>query len=101
MKIIQLLLIAALVVISSSLADAQNADLVVTNAKVWTVNSAQPTAQSIAVLNGRIVAIGSNADTRAYVGSKTRVIDANGKLVTPGFNDAHVHFLETGAQLSS
>jgi predicted amidohydrolase YtcJ len=101
MKITQLFLIAAFVVISSLLVEAQTADLVVTNAKIWTVNAAQPSAQSIAVLNGKIVAVGTNSDTKAYVGSKTRVVDAKGKLITPGFNDAHVHFLETGAQLSS
>jgi predicted amidohydrolase YtcJ len=101
MKIIQLFLIATLFAISSVLVDAQTADLVVTNAKIWTVNAAQPSAQSIAVLNGKIVAIGSNSDTKSFVGPKTRVVDAKGRLITPGFNDAHVHFLETGAQLSS
>jgi predicted amidohydrolase YtcJ len=58
-------------------------------------------AQSIAVLNGRIVGIGSDADTRSMIGPGTKVIDAKGKLIVPGFNDAHVHFLETGSQLSS
>ncbi len=79
---------------------AQTADVVVTNAKVWTgVNNA--TAQSIAVMGDRIAAIGSNADTKGMIGPRTRVIDAGGKLIVPGFNDAHVHFLETGQQLSS
>jgi predicted amidohydrolase YtcJ len=58
-------------------------------------------AQSMAISGGKIIAVGSNADTSALVGPNTRVIDAHGKLVLPGFNDAHVHFLETGAQLSS
>src|SRR5258708_20880079 len=58
-------------------------------------------ARSIAVLNGKIVAIGSDADTKSLIGAKTRVIDAHGQLVLPGFEDAHVHFMETGAQLSS
>ena len=73
MKILQLFLIAALFAISSVLVEGQTADLVVTNAKIWTVNAAQPSAQSIAVLNGKIVAIGSNSDTRGFVGPKTRV----------------------------
>jgi hypothetical protein len=55
----------------------------------------------MAVLNGKIVAIGSDAAARAFVGPKTRVINAGGRTVIPGFNDAHVHFMETGAQLSS
>jgi|SoiMethySBSTD1v2_1073268.scaffolds.fasta_scaffold20791_4 predicted amidohydrolase YtcJ len=80
---------------------SQAADLVITNANVHTINSAQPTAQSIAVIGNKIMAVGSNADTKSFIGSKTRVIDAGGKVVIPGFNDAHVHFLETGQQLSS
>ena len=53
------------------------------------------------VVENRIVAVGSDADIKSMIGPQTRVIDARGKLVLPGFNDAHVHFLETGAQLSS
>jgi predicted amidohydrolase YtcJ len=79
---------------------AQNADLVVTNSKVW-VSASQPPAQSIAVVGKQIVAVGSNADTKGFIGPKTRLIDARGKLIVPGFNDAHVHFLETGQQLSA
>ena len=78
-----------------------SADLVVTNANVRTMNGAQKQATSIAVLGGKIIAVGSDADTKPLIGPKTNVIDANGKLVIPGFNDAHVHFMETGAQLSS
>lgn len=77
------------------------ADLVVTNANVQTIDQKRPTAQSIAVVGDRIVAVGSDADTKGLIGPKTRVIDAKGKLIVPGFNDAHVHFSETGAQLSS
>lgn len=77
------------------------ADLVVTNANVRTMNSAQKQATSIAVLGGKIIAVGSDADIKTLIGPKTKVIDAKGKLVIPGFNDAHVHFLEVGQQLSS
>lgn len=77
------------------------ADLVVVNANVHTIDSKRPMARSIAVLGDKIIAVGSDADTKSLVGPKTKVIDAKGKLVIPGFNDAHVHFLETGAQLSS
>ena len=78
-----------------------SADLVVTNANIRTMDAKRTTARSIAVLNGKIIAIGSDADTKPLVGAKTRVIDAGGKLILPGFNDAHVHFLGTGEQLSS
>ncbi len=78
-----------------------SADLVVTNANIRTMDAKRTIARSIAVLNGKIIAIGSDADTKPLVGAKTRVIDAGGKLILPGFNDAHVHFLGTGEQLSS
>jgi len=77
------------------------ADLVIVNANVHTMNGAQKEARSIAVVGNKIVAIGTDADTKSLIGPKTRVVDAKGKLLIPGFNDAHVHFLETGSQLSS
>lgn len=77
-----------------------SADLVIINANIHTMDSKNTVAKSIAMLNGKIVAVGSDADTKSWIGSKTRVINAGGKLVIPGFNDAHVHFSDTGAQLS-
>ena len=76
-------------------------DLVITNANIHTMDATRTVSRSLAVSGGRIIAIGSDADTRSLIGPNTRVIDAGGKLVIPGFNDAHVHFLETGSQLSS
>jgi predicted amidohydrolase YtcJ len=78
-----------------------SADLVIVNANIHTMNSSQKQASSIAVLGNKIIAVGTDSDTKAMIGPKTRVIDAKGKLVIPGFNDAHVHFLEGGFQLSS
>ena len=86
---------------SSAFGQSLTADLVVTNANVQTIDTKRPTARSIAVVGERIVAVGSDADTKAFIGPNTRVIDAKGRLVIPGFNDAHVHFMETGSQLSS
>jgi predicted amidohydrolase YtcJ len=77
------------------------ADLVVVNANVHTIDSKRPAASSIAVLGDKIIAVGSDADTKPLIGPRTKVIDAKGKLIVPGFNDAHVHFMETGSQLSS
>jgi predicted amidohydrolase YtcJ len=77
------------------------ADLVIINAKVWTVDASRPTAQAVAVLGDRIVAVGSNAEVDAWRGPKTKVIDAAGKLLLPGFNDAHVHFVSGGEQLDN
>ena len=102
-KIAILFTLAALCVNSAATARAQSvtADLVVTNANIHTMDAKRTLAMSIAVLNGKIIAIGSDAATKSLVGLKTRVIDAQGKLVVPGFNDAHVHFMGTGEQLSS
>jgi predicted amidohydrolase YtcJ len=78
-----------------------SADLVITNAKVWTVDKSLPTAQAVAVLGDRIVAVGSNVDVDAWRGPNTKLIDAGGKLLLPGFNDAHVHFVSGGQQLDN
>ncbi len=58
-----------------------------------------PTAQAVAVLADRIVAVGSNAAVDLWRGPHTQVLDAAGKLLLPGFNDAHVHFISGGSQL--
>ncbi len=82
-------------------AQAPVADLVVTNAVVRSMEPNAAVAQSIAVIGNKIALVGTNAQTKPLIGPRTRVIDAGGKLVIPGFNDSHVHFLETGQQLSA
>jgi predicted amidohydrolase YtcJ len=77
------------------------ADLVIVNAAVHTMDAGRPTASAVAVIGNRIVALGSDAEIRALAGPRTRVIDAGGKLVLPGFNDAHVHFLSGGFSLAN
>ncbi|HEY6226542.1 MAG TPA: amidohydrolase [Verrucomicrobiae bacterium] len=76
-------------------------DLIIINASVHTMDDAQPRAEAVAISGNRIVAVGSTADIRALAGPKTRIIDAAGKNVFPGFNDSHVHFLSGGYSLSS
>jgi predicted amidohydrolase YtcJ len=76
-------------------------DLVIVNASVHTMDQAQPKAEAVAVLGNRIVAVGLTPDIRGLAGPKTRIVDAAGKNVFPGFNDAHVHFLTGGYSLSS
>jgi len=78
-----------------------SADLIITNAKVWTVDPGKPTAEAVAVLADRITAVGSNAEIDGWRGPNSKVIDAGGKLLLPGFNDAHVHFIDGGFQLDS
>jgi predicted amidohydrolase YtcJ len=77
------------------------ADLVVVNANVHTLDARRPVAEAVAVHGNRIVAVGTNEEIKRLAGARTRVVDAGGALVLPGFNDSHVHFLSGGFQLSS
>ncbi|HYY72721.1 MAG TPA: amidohydrolase family protein, partial [Candidatus Bathyarchaeia archaeon] len=77
------------------------ADLILTNAKIWTVDKSRPAAEAVAILGDRIVAVGTAAEIALWRGPNTKVIDAGGKLVLPGFNDAHVHFVSGGQQLDN
>jgi len=75
------------------------ADLIITHARIWTVDDTNPTAQAVAILRDRIVAVGRDAEVEAWRGPQTHVIDGGGKLLLPGFNDAHVHFVTGGSEL--
>src|SRR5437588_11842581 len=77
------------------------ATLAVINANVHTLDKARPAAEAVAVYGTRIVAVGANEEIKRMVGARTRVVDAHGALVMPGFNDAHVHFIDGGFHLSS
>ena len=70
------------------------ADTVILHGKVYTLNSQQPWAEAIAIRGDRISAVGSDADISKLESKDTRVIDAKGHLVVPGFVDCHIHFLE-------
>ncbi|MDX2294303.1 MULTISPECIES: amidohydrolase family protein, partial [Streptomyces] len=67
------------------------ADLLLTGARIHTVDPALPEAEAMAVRDGRIVWLGADADAAAWAGPRTRVLDAAGRLVLPGFVDAHNH----------
>ncbi len=76
-------------------------ELIIVNANVHTMDPGQPAAHAIAILGNRIVAVGTDQEIKKLAGAGTRVIDARGQLLLPGFNDSHVHFLGGGFQLSS
>ncbi len=83
---------------------AQNrpaADLIVTNGKLYTVDKTRPRAEALAVIGDRIVAVGSVSEIDQWRGPNTRLIDARGHTVLPGFNDAHTHFLDGGVELDN
>jgi len=75
------------------------ADFVLKNGKVYTGAVAAPWAQSVAVREGKITAVGSDGDIRSQIGPATRVLDAKGRLVIPGLIDAHTHFASGGRSL--
>ena len=82
-------------------AAAPAADLIIRHARIWTGTPTLPEAESLAVLDERIVAIGSDRDTAGWKGPGTLVVEAGGRRIVPGFNDAHVHFSDGGAALEA
>ena len=101
-RIYALLTILSVCAVAPVAVAAQNgaADLVVTNANIRTMDAKRTVARSMAVIGRKIKAIGSDAEIKPWIGPGTRVIDAGGRTVIPGFNDAHLHFMSTGAQRS-
>ncbi len=68
-------------------------EVAITNARVWTADPARPWAEAVLIRGDRIVAAGSRAEVVRLKSAGARMIDAGGRLVTPGLNDAHIHFL--------
>jgi predicted amidohydrolase YtcJ len=68
------------------------ADLIVTNARVYTADDARPLVEAFAVRGGRVVFTGSQREAAVFKGASTRVVDAGGRTVIPGMVDAHAHF---------
>ncbi len=81
--------------------DAAPADLLIVNAKVFPADGSAGFAEALAIRGNQIVAIGRQDSLDGYRGPATRVIDAKGGTVMPGFNDAHVHFLEGSLSLAN
>jgi predicted amidohydrolase YtcJ len=75
------------------------ADLIVTNARIYTVDEARPRAQALAVKDGRFLFAGSEREAMALRGPSTRVVDAGGHTIIPGMVDAHAHLLGLGEAL--
>jgi len=75
-------------------------DLIVINARIVTMDPLAPVVQALAVVGGRVAALGSDADIRALAGPATRVIDAGGRMVLPGLQDTHIHLQDSGQDYS-
>jgi len=71
--------------------DQDKADIIITNAAVFTVDSENTIAEAISIKDGRIAFVGSSVEAQKYAGNQTRVIDMNGGTVIPGLIDSHMH----------
>lgn len=91
---ITIFIFGALCGLSSTIAQAETADIVLLNARVYTVNPQQPWAEALAIRGDKILAVGKAAEMAPYRGPGTKVIDAGGRLVLPGFTDCHIHFMD-------
>ncbi|MBX3053101.1 MAG: amidohydrolase family protein, partial [Caldilineaceae bacterium] len=72
---------------------AASADLLISNARVFTADPSNPWAEAVAVQGNRIIFVGSGADARAFAAPHTEVVDAAGRTLLPGFIDTHYHLL--------
>ena len=100
MRLLRLLavftVLAASVVVARQPAATGPADLLLVNADIITMEPGLPRASALAVRQGKILALGSEASLKKLRGPSTQVIDAGGKTVLPGFVDSHIHVLEYG-----
>jgi predicted amidohydrolase YtcJ len=92
-------ILALLVLVPLAAGQAQTADLVVENARIYTADPAHPTARALAVKGAKLIAVGDSVSD--YVGPKTRRIDAKGATIVPGLIDSHVHMRGLGTQLET
>lgn len=76
--------------------ESRMADLILRNARITTLDAAQPSASAIAFADGRVLAVGDEAQVMARAGDATRVIDAGGRRLVPGLNDSHTHLIRGG-----
>jgi hypothetical protein len=92
-------LVLAVLGVAAGPPGAERADLVIVNAHVWTVDDGRPEAEAVAVRGERIVLVGTSEQAQRLVGPGTRVVDAGGRLLLPGFQDGHTHFISSGMEV--
>ena len=91
-----LLLSACRVTVTTNSSVGPTTSLAIVNARVWTGDPRRPWADAVAITGDRIGAVGSSAEVMKTVSEATRVVDAKGQMLVPGFIDAHVHFMAGG-----
>lgn len=75
-------------------------EMIITNAKVLTMDEGRPRAEAVAFAGGRILAVGARAEVEALAGPSTRTVDAGGRTLLPGFVESHLHLVLGGNELS-
>lgn len=102
-KLLVLLMIISLVTINcnKTVGEKVSATLIIKNGNIWTGNPEQPKAEAIAIAGDKIFAIGTNDEMEKLITNTTKIIDADGKFMCPGFTDSHLHFLDGGQRLAS
>lgn len=93
--------LAVAIALSTLEAQAQNADLILLNGKVFTAEPGQALQQAVAVADGKVLRVGSNDEVRALGDASSKVVDLGGKVVMPGFIDSHSHSIFGGLELIS
>jgi predicted amidohydrolase YtcJ len=93
--------ICALMLASCSNRTDQGVDLLIHNARIWTGERENPTASVLVIFGDRILAVGGSELKEKYIRKAKKVVDAEENFITPGFIDAHVHFLSSSYGLSS
>lgn len=92
MNRIALIVLLTISLFPSVIAQKEPPDLILVNGKVFTGDSVKPFAEAVAIRGERIIAVGTSAEVEKLAGTQSRRIDLQGRVVTPGFNDAHTHF---------
>lgn len=92
-------LLLGLLLLASCQSESEQADTIIINGNIYTVNEAQPAAEALAIRGDRIIAVGSQQEIEQLKGETTQVIDAEGQFVMPGFIEGHGHFSGLGSSL--
>ena len=100
MKIRALLALASLLLPTTILA-SEEAEVIYTGGTILTMNDVQPRAESVAIADGKVLAVGSAEEVNKLKGMGTQIVDLKGQTMIPGFVDAHGHVLMIGLQALS
>ncbi len=100
-NVLYLLILAVTSAVFSGCSSTGPATMGIINARIWTGDPDLPWAEAIAIRDEKILHVGSNSEVKDLMQPSADLIDAGGKMISPGFNDSHVHFLDGGLGLSS